>query len=192
MERAEAAALKSVSLAPDEPDGYWSLAVVRQWQGEREVSLSQIAHAIELNPGEADYFFTRGSVLVGLGRPEDGLRDLEHANRLDSASTHQTLHYMGSAHLFLGNLENAELMFRERLNYAKNTDVGRAMLVATLGLLGQVEDAKKVWADLLKLNPEFDIEDRLSKQNYRRASDLDRIRSGLVAAGVLRGPRMVP
>ena len=192
MERAEAAALKSVSLVPDEPDGYWSLAVVRQWQGEREVSLSQIAHAIELNPGEADYFFTRGSVLVGLGRPEDGLRDLEHANRLDSASTHQTLHYMGSAHLFLGNLENAELMFRERLNYAKNTDVGRDMLVATLGLLGQVEDAKKVWADLLKLNPEFDIEDRLSKQNYRRASDLDRIRSGLVAAGVLRGPRMVP
>ncbi len=76
----------------------------------------QITHAIKLNPGEAGYFYMRGSVLVGLGRLEDGLKDLEHANRLDSVSTHQTLHYMGLAHLFLGNLENAELMFRERLS----------------------------------------------------------------------------
>lgn len=186
LERAEAAAVQSVKLRPDDPDGYQSLAIVRQWQGERDISLSQITHAIELNPAQAEYYYTRGSVLVGLGRPEEGLRDLETANRLDAANTHQTLHYMGLAHLFLGNLENAELMFRERLSYAKDTDVGRAMLVATLGLLGQVEEAQRVWADLMALNPTFDVEDRLSKQHYRRASDLDRIRTGLVAAGVLR------
>jgi hypothetical protein len=99
---------------------------------------------------------------------------------------------MRLAHLFLGNLENAELMFRERLNYARGTDVGRAMLVATLGLLGQVDEAQDVWAELMDLNPTFDAEDRLAKQHYRRASDLERIRAGLFAAGVMGGPRGDP
>ncbi|WP_223422316.1 adenylate/guanylate cyclase domain-containing protein [Tateyamaria pelophila] len=185
LERAEAAALTSVKLSPNEPDGYQSLAIVRQWQGERDVALSQVTHAIELNPGQAEYYFTRGSILVGLGRPEDAISDLEQANRLDPTNTHQTLHYLGLAHLFLGNLENAKLMFTQRLSYAKDTDVGRAMLAATFGLLGQYEDARRVWADLRNLNPDFDTEDRLSKFRYSRASDIERIRSGLSKAGIL-------
>ena len=185
LDRAEAAALRAVKLSPDDPDGYQSLAIVRQWQGERAVSLSQITHAIELNPAQAEYYFTRGAVLVGLGRPEDAIRDLEQANRLDPTNTHQTLHYLGLAHLFLGNLLNAKLMFTERLEYTRGTDIGRAVLAATLGLLGEDKEARRVWADLLDLNPNFDITDHLAKLKYSNPSDIGRIRSGLMAAGIL-------
>lgn len=115
LDRAEAAAVRAVKLGPRETDRWQSLAIVRQWQGEREVSLSQITHAVDLNPGQAEYHFTRGAILVGLGRPEETIQDLEQAKRLGPGNTHENLNCPGSAHPFLGNLENAELMFRERL-----------------------------------------------------------------------------
>lgn len=36
LERAEAAALKSVRLGPDAPDGYWSLSVVHNGRGSEK------------------------------------------------------------------------------------------------------------------------------------------------------------
>lgn len=82
--------------------------------------------------------------------------------------------------------ENAALalIFRERLLLARDTDVGRAWLASALGHLGEIEEACRLWAELLEINPSFSIEQRLARQKFARPADIDQVMAGLARAGL--------
>ena len=80
------------------------------------------------------------------------------------------------------------MMFRERVLLATETDSGRAMLAATLGLLGEIEEARRVWNDLKKINATFSIQERLGRLPFADPSDTDRIFEGLAKAGLHPSP----
>jgi adenylate cyclase len=88
------------------------------------------------------------------------------------------------AHFLQNNYATAALMFRERLLHARDTDVGRAWLASTLGHLGEIDEARQTWADLMKINPDFSITQRLERFLYARPADPENVMAGLAKAGL--------
>ena len=94
----------------------------------------------------------------------------------------------GGLYSFLqGRFETAALVFRERILLARETDLGRAWLAATLGHLGEVPEAQAVWADLMAIKPDFRMAPRLARFLYQRPEDPALVLEGLVKAGLPTG-----
>jgi adenylate cyclase len=75
-------------------------------------------------------------------------------------------------------------VFPPRIARTPGTDSSRMMLAACYGHLGRVEEARAAWAELLKVNPDFSLEQRKRVLPYKDPRDFARIADGLVKAGL--------
>ena len=75
--------------------------------------------------------------------------------RLDPALSGQFLHFLGLAYLMAGKYETAAALLRQRIILVPNTDFSRAILTSALGHLGEIEEARRVWAELMEINPNY-------------------------------------
>jgi adenylate cyclase len=66
-----------------------------------------------------------------------------------------------------------------------NTDFSRAILTSALGHLGDIDDAKRVWAELMEINPKYSFAAHVGRQPFKRTEDIERMAEGLRKAGVL-------
>jgi adenylate cyclase len=103
--------------------------------------------------------------------------------RLDPAFRPQFLHFLGIAYLLAGKYETAAAMLRQRILLVPNTDFSRAVLAATLGHLGEIEEARRVWAELMKINPKFSFSAYIGRQPMR-PDDAERVVAGLAKTGL--------
>lgn len=182
--KAQALADRAIELDPADPLANHAIAVAARWRGDYDLAASAIDKTLARNPDYALGLFTRSEIALAAGRHQDAIADLEHAMRIDPAWTHQYLQNIGMAHLLLGHFETAALIFRERLLLAKDTDIGRAWLAAAEGHLGEIEAARRTWAELVQINPSFSIEQRLARQRFARADDIEQVMAGLAKAGL--------
>jgi L-alanine-DL-glutamate epimerase-like enolase superfamily enzyme len=74
--------------------------------------------------------------------------------------------------------------FCQALGLAPETDLSRALFVSALGHLGEIDEARRVWADLKKINPRYSFEVHLARLPFRNKADADRIVEGLARAGL--------
>jgi adenylate cyclase len=58
------------------------------------------------------------------------------------------------------------------------------LLASCYGHLGRTDDARKKWAELLEVNPQFSLMQRGRVLPYKNASDFQRIADGLGKAGL--------
>lgn len=173
---------------PRDPLAQHAIAVVARWKGDYGLAATAVEALLSRTPDNALALFTRAEIAIATGRSREAVPDLERAIRLDPGFAHQLLQYLGMAHALLGNYETAALVFRERLLLVKDTDIGRAWLASVLGHLGEIAEAREVWAELLKINPNFSIQQRLAKQGFVERADPDRVMEGLAKAGLPERP----
>jgi TolB-like protein/tRNA A-37 threonylcarbamoyl transferase component Bud32 len=79
---------RAIMLSPESPDTRLAAAQyagVLAGQGDT-AALRELRAGLEVAPNRADLLARAGNIEVGLGRTEQGLRDLEHAARLDPRS----------------------------------------------------------------------------------------------------------
>ena len=184
LSKAAELAERGVELAPNEPDAWDAYSFVMRQLKKIKPTQDAYDNALAIDPNNAGALLTRGELAVFTGRPEDGIPDMERAMRLDPSIRHQILQFLGMAHLVLGRFETAALMFQERLLLVWDTDVGRAMLAATLGHLGKVDQARQVWQDMLEINPDFTIERHFERMYFPGYSDNGVVAAGLAKAGI--------
>ena len=184
LAKADGLARRALAMDPDEILPNHAIAVVARWQGKYDLAASAIAKVLTRSPDHALALFTRGEILMALGRLPEAIDDLERAVRLDPGFTHQYLQFLAMSHFLMGNYETAALMFRERLVLAKDTDIGRAWLAATLGHLGEIDEAQKIWAELHRTNPDFSFKPRLARLAFTDPSYSERVMQGLEKAGL--------
>ena len=70
-------------------------------------AIFEAERAIELDPNDARAQFTMGKVLIFDGRPEEGVKFIKKAMRLDPHYPAEPLCSLGLAHFCLGQLEEA-------------------------------------------------------------------------------------
>lgn len=167
---------------PNEPYAHYAAAIVCMFKRDLDGALVQTQKALSLNPNYALAYGTRGTVEVFLGRPRDGMPYLHHAIRLDPANAVQYLHFLGLASLVAGDYAEAVATFRERIGLAPHSDTSRAYLIAAMGHLGQVAEARVVWREIVQINPGFSFKTNLARLPFRHRDDLARVADGIVRA----------
>jgi adenylate cyclase len=184
LDKAEELAVRGVQIDPNDPETQLILALMGRARKDQKAALAALDKSLALNPNFAVAVLTRGDIAIYTGRPEEGITDLERAMRLDPSLRHAILHFLGIAHMLLGNFETAALILHERLLLVKDTDVSRAILAATLGHLGDVAQAQQVWQDLMTINPDYSVEQHLERMFFPGYSDNGIIMGGLAKAGL--------
>jgi adenylate cyclase len=118
------------------------------------------------------------------GRAAEALESFALAMRLDPHYPGIVLHFMAQTNFSLGNYEAAAKQLLERIGRTPGTDSSRMLLAACYGHLGHMDEARAVWAELMKINTDFSLAQRARVLPYKDAADFQRIADGLAKAGL--------
>ena len=184
LELAADYAARAIAIGPNDPFAHYAASVVAVWQRDLGRAKSEAEMALSLSPNFTLGYGSRGLIEVYLGNPLAGIHYIELAIRLDPGFTQQYLHFLGTAYLVAGQYETAAAKFRERIRLAPDTDLSRAFLAAALGHLGEAEEARRVWRDLMEINPKYSYAGHMARLPFQNQEDADRIGAGLAKAGL--------
>ena len=159
-------------------------AVAYFWVGDFDRTAAECAAALRLNPNYSLALGTLGLSLIYAGAPLAAVPHVEQAIRLDPMFKQQYVHFLGSAYLTAGRFEDAAGAFRERIRLKPDTDLSRALLVVALGHLGEAEEARRVWRELLAINPKYSFAEHFGRLPFRDPADAARLFEGLRKAGI--------
>jgi adenylate cyclase len=148
-----------------------------RWAAEVEMVLS-------LSPNSAAGHWALGQISIYSGRPLEAITPLEWGMRLDPALGSTYLHFLGLAHLLAGNYEKAAALFKERIRLKPETDFARAFLAAALGHLGEIDEARRIWAEIRTINPKYSFAAHIGRLPFQNRADVERIAGGLSKAGL--------
>ena len=174
----------AVEKGPSVPYAHHMAAVVAIWKRNLERAKQETEIALALSPNYSPAYGTRGLVELYSGEPLAAIPFLERATRLDPAFAQQYMHFLGLAYLVAGKSEAAAASFRERIRLVPDTDLSRALLASALGHLGDIDEARRIWTELMQVNPRYSFVEHLSRLPFSNPADADRIKDGLAKAGL--------
>ncbi len=105
--------------------------------------------------------------------------------RLDPAGRERYLQFLGTAYFVARDYERAAELFRERVALNPITDLGRSFLASALGQIGEAVEARKVWDELMQINPDYSQGEHLARLPFKNDADRTPFSEGLVKAGIL-------
>src|SRR5262245_4138197 len=160
LDEAERWARRAVELNDQEPVSHMALGSVSLWRRDHEAALAEYRRTIDRDPNFAQGHAAMGLALMYAGRAAEALQPFAMAMRLDPLFPAMVLHFLAQANFSLGKYEIAAQQLIERIARNPGTDASRMLLASCYGHLARVEDARSVWAELLKVNPEFSLMQR--------------------------------
>jgi adenylate cyclase len=184
LDRAEHFATQAIERGPTAPFAHFVAALVATWKGNFERAKEEVDATLALNPNYAGAYSTCGLIEIYSGDPMAAIPFLERGMLLDPASIQLFMHFQGSAYLLAGKYQAAAASFRERIRLAPDTDLSRALLASALGHLGEIDDARRVWAELKKISPTYSFTEHINRLPFKVQADVNRIREGLTKAGL--------
>jgi adenylate cyclase len=184
LNEAERWARRAVELDDQDPLSHMALGNVALWRRDHARALAEFRRMIDLDPNFAQGYGATGLALMYAGRAAEALEQFAMSMRLDPHYPTILLHFLAQANFSLGRYEVAAEQLLERIARTPGTDSSRMLLAACYGHLGRVEDARAVWAELLKVNPNFSLTQRARVLPYKEPADFQRIAEGLAKAGL--------
>ena len=181
---AERWARRALELNDQEPVSHMALGNVLLWRRDHKGALAEFARMIALDPNFAQGHTATGLALMYAGEPARALEPFAIAMRLDPHYPDIVLHFLAQANFSLGKYEIAAQQLLDRIARNPSTDASRMLLASCYGYLGRAEEARAVWAELLKVNPDFSLMQRARVLPYKNPNDFQRILEGLAKAGL--------
>jgi tetratricopeptide (TPR) repeat protein len=164
--------------------GHWMLGVTYMWLRRHDDAVRSARRAIALDPNLSEGHATLGLIYVYAGRSAEALASIERAVRLDPHYNDIFLHFMGLAYFLLERFEEAADVLRRRLIRRPDTDISRVLLAATLGELGQMDEARAHWDEALRVNPSYSLEQKRKVLPFADPADFEKLVAGLRKAGL--------
>jgi len=174
---------QAIAKDPNEPFARFTAALTAMLQKDLDRARSEIDIALSLNPNYALAYNTLGSIHTYSGRLPEAIEAIERAMRLDPAWSQQYLYFLGAAYLLAGKYETAATLLRQRISLVPGTDFSRAVLASALGHIGELDEARRIWRELMDINPKYSFREHFSRQPFR-PEDVERVAAGLAKAGL--------
>jgi adenylate cyclase len=175
---------QAIEKNPKEPLARVVAAVAATFDRDLDRAKSEVDIALSLNPNFAMAYNVLGGIRSYSGQPLEAIPLIERAMRLDPASDHQYVHFLGMAYLLAGKYETAATLFRQRILRVSETDFSRAALACALGHLGQLDEARRIWRELEEINPKYSFSEHFGRLPFKSQEDVRRIAEGLTKAGL--------
>ena len=103
---------------------------------------------------------------------------LDPAFHLSNTST-----FLAASYLLAGKYETATVLLRQRVRLVPGTDFTRAVLASALGHLGEIDEARCIWRELMEINAKYSFREHFSRQPFR-PEDVEGVAAGLTKAGL--------
>jgi adenylate cyclase len=145
---------------------------------------SEVEKTLALDPDHPMGISMRGEWLAHSGRQMEAVPLVERLMRLDPALNPLHLGQLAKIYLLAERYETAVALLRERIRLVPETDTSRGYLVAALGHLGRLDDARAVWDELMRINPKYSIGERLGRVWFKDPAHRERLIDGVRKAGL--------
>ena len=183
----EAAMEKAFRLDRELPQAHFARAALSRVQRRHREALTAIKKLIEIAPNNADGHASLSLSYTYLGRPQEGLRAVRTAIRLNP---HSSIFYhwaLGLAYFHLERFGEAAAAFETVAERNPQFLRGHLLLAATYGQLGRIEDAEWEAEEALSILPGITLSQQRLIVPYARQADTDRYIEGLREAGLPEG-----
>ena len=154
------------------------------WGRRHDEALSAAEKMIGFNPNFADGHNMLGVLLHYVGRSEEALKCFERAVALEPYFPDVWLQFRAQALYQPGRYPEAVGLLKRRILRNPDTDASRALLAASYGQMGMIEEAREAWRDLLRVNPAYSVEQRRKVMPYKNPDAFERFVKGLHKAGL--------
>ena len=178
----------SEAISKDDTDSFahYVAALVAMWKKDYERWAYEADRALSLNPNFAVALNARGIVHAYMGEPAKAIPFIERAMLLDPAVKHgQYEHFLGTAYFVAGDYETAADIFKDRISLSPTTDLSRAFLASALGHLGNLDEARSIWHELMEINPEYSPMAHIGRLPFKNPADAKKFTEGLRKAGLV-------
>jgi adenylate cyclase len=174
------------ALALDEsvPQVHMALSSIHRRQRRFDDSVAAARRAIELDPNYADGYAQLANSLIYEGRPEEALKAIDTATRLNPRNPFFFRQIVGHAHFLSGRYDEAAAAFEKVLERNPHFISARLTLAAAYAHLGRIEEAEWEAQEILTLQPNFTLAQEQERSTYNRPADLERYIGGLRKAGL--------
>ena len=142
----------------------------------------EFERALEINPNDADSHDALGSVWLYTGQADAAIESIETAFRFNPELPSSGLIHLGLAYYLKGQYREAITTLERELGRSPNLVILHVALSAAYAQAGRDEDAAQAAADVRRLHPFFEVD--MFGNGFRDPTDRDRIREGLLRAGL--------
>jgi adenylate cyclase len=165
-------------------DAHLLTGIIFLLRKEYEKAIIAAKQAIILNPNNADAYDFMGYSLYVSDRPEDGIEFLKKAIRLNPIPPAMYLYHLGHAYRAAKQYNKAIEAYLMCIKQNPDNYFAHIGLATTYGLLGNQKEAYVAGSNILKLYPEFSIEEFLKDSWLKNQDEINNYKIGLQKAGL--------
>ena len=184
IQRAHEISQRAVDLNVSLPITHQVLGSIAVFQKQYEQGIAALERSITLDPNYADAYVWLGNTMNFVGEPRKALTLIQQAMRLNPHYPPRYLFALGHTYRILGRTEDAITVLRQSL--ARNPDLmpSHLQLAAAYSEAGLEEEARKQAAQLLRLSPQYSVEQAKQTIPYKDPEVMDRFLTALRKAGL--------
>ena len=175
---------KAVALDDSQPTAHETLAYAYLGKKQHAQAIAEAERALSLDPNFADAYITLGDILSFAGRPEEAIRLVETAMRLNPCYPASYLWSLGHAYRLAGRYEEAIAALKRVLTRNPDHLIAHVLLAALYSGLGREEEARAEAAEVLRVSPNYSLAVVRQRMPYQDPAELERILDGLRQAGL--------
>ena len=153
-------------------------------KGEHERAIAEGERAVALMPGGATVNWYYGIVLLYGGRPEEAIQVLQKAVRLNPLGESNIFLYIGHTYRVMGRFEEAISGYKEAVRRAPDNIFAHLSLAATYIMMGREQEGRAEAAEVLRINPKFQVDYFANRLTYKDHSAMDSYVDALRKAGL--------
>ena len=143
-------------------------------------AIRELRTALELNPNDCDVMAELSDALTFNGEMDEAIEQIENAMRLNPYYPDTYLWYLADAYYSLGRHDDVVATLEKMTNPL----VACRMLAASHAHLGHMEQAEECAKQVLMLQPDFSVNDWVSKQPDINPKITEHLAEGLLKAGL--------
>ena len=172
---------RAVALDARYPMAHFALGAVCMWTRRHDRAIAAFQKTIELNPSYAAAHVLLGQMYLYSGQPDETITLAEKGIRLSPSDPRlfQWLPALAGACYQLRRYPEAVEIGQQSWALNRNWPAGLTYVVAGLGQLGRIAEARAALADLRGRDPNLSFMQATLQRLYKDPSAIDHIRDGL-------------
>lgn len=182
LDRAEALALKALSLDRAEVRSHIVLGRIHMLNQRYQQAQTEIDRAIGINPNDAQGIAGRGNIMVWLGQTDAAVELLERALRIDPELSAIDRFALALAYYLKERYAEAIEQAEINLRTAADASFSRVLLAAAYAQIDRTEDVARIVPAVRRSDPSFDPQEFGSK--FLSPANLAHLREGFRKAGL--------
>jgi adenylate cyclase len=185
LEQAFALVQKALALDGSLPAAHVLLGYVSLWKNrQHELAIAEGERALALDPNCAACYVWLATVHNYLGKPEESIKLVEKALRLDPQNPVNALSILGWSYEVARQYDEAIMNLKKALALNPHFFVAHLTLISAYGQSGREEEARAEAAEVLRLSPKFSVVAWEQRIPYKDRAPLERAVTAWRKAGL--------